>query len=132
MATKEKIAVMQAYEDGKVCQIRTRNVEDEWSDFQKNAQTNTGWNWERYDYRIKPEEKKPKYRDIPIVQGDSGRLRAGDHPIDVYPGLNNFVGFRFADGEIADSPVKRFCRHYSDGHVEIDHVERAVAVVVES
>jgi hypothetical protein len=43
----------------------------------------------------------------------------------------NFVGFRFADGEICDSPVKRFCRIYPSGRTEINHVTRAIAVVVE-
>jgi hypothetical protein len=125
MTTKEKIAVMQAFEDGKQCQAREKGRND-WCDF-----TCTNWNWADCDFRIKPEEKKPRYRDIPIVESDRARLRAEGIPIDLYVGLNNFVGFRFADGEIADSPVKRICRYYSDGHVETDHVERAVAVVVE-
>lgn len=55
MTTKEKIAVMQAYLDGK--QIQTRRIDrDDWWD--NDCPT---WDWERCVYRIKPEEEeKPK------------------------------------------------------------------------
>jgi hypothetical protein len=66
MTTKEKIAVMQAFEDGKKCQARLRG-RNEWIDFEI-----TFWNFEEWEYRIKPEEVKPalpKYREIPTEAG---------------------------------------------------------------
>ena len=58
MTTKEKIAVMQAYEKGKQIQYRGKHntlVEDDWED----TCFTPDWNWAVFDYRIKPEEEKP-------------------------------------------------------------------------
>lgn len=66
MTTQEKIEVMQAYEEGK--QIQARLLYEtigmtgcydviKWED----VQTPT-WNWDAWEYRIKPEPKEPKYR----------------------------------------------------------------------
>lgn len=55
--TKEDIAecikVMQAYVEGKQIQYVDSETED-WADIESPI-----WNWDTYDYRIKPE---PKYR----------------------------------------------------------------------
>lgn len=52
MTTKEMIAVMKAYEEGKKIEYKTTTY-GTWKDmdFVPN------WNWGEYDYRIKPEEK---------------------------------------------------------------------------
>lgn len=57
MTTVEKIAVMQAYVDGKQIQLLIGN---KWKDWQPNVELS--WDWGRCVYRIKPEEKKPTYR----------------------------------------------------------------------
>lgn len=62
MTTKEMIAVMQAYDEGKQIQERKNliNVFDtdiEWKDCKSVI-----WNWALFDYRIKPEEQEIKYR----------------------------------------------------------------------
>ena len=57
MTTAEKIAVMQAYEDGKAIQVSPIGFAM-WND----KSMPPLWNWAEYDYRIKPEEKKPTYR----------------------------------------------------------------------
>lgn len=56
MTTKEKIAVMQAYVDGKKIQFARKNKED-WEDYSTGEPL---WAWSMFDYRIKPEEEKPK------------------------------------------------------------------------
>lgn len=56
MTTKEMIAVMQAYEEGKKIQYRLRG--DSASTW-RNAVCPC-WDWRTFDYRIKPEEEKPK------------------------------------------------------------------------
>lgn len=56
MTTKEMIAVMQAYEEGKKIQCRDSWKEGLcWHDI-----CEPSWNWYNYDYRIKPEEEKPQ------------------------------------------------------------------------
>ena len=55
MTTKEKIAVMQAYVDGKKIQCKYLSEEkDCWCDCEVPL-----WHWYMKDYRIKPEEEKP-------------------------------------------------------------------------
>ena len=54
MTTKEMIAVMQAYEDGKKIQMSTLCG---WQDL---SDCEPLWNWGDTNYRIKPEEEKPK------------------------------------------------------------------------
>ena len=49
MTLKEKIAVMQAFEDGKLVQATPNDSFSEWHDSQFPA-----WDWFRYDYRVKP------------------------------------------------------------------------------
>lgn len=63
MTTAEKIAVMQAYEDGKQIQTRTNLFKNnlfksDWVDMN----IEPSWDWVINDYRIKPEVKKPTYR----------------------------------------------------------------------
>lgn len=52
--TKEKIAVMQAYDDGKYVQVKT--TDGMWIDAPV-----PNWNWMACEYRIKPEVPKPTY-----------------------------------------------------------------------
>ena len=81
MTTKEKIEVMQAYERGEEIEARLANYEDRWGD--ANAPL---WNWECFEYRIKPKEKRgPKFKigDVlvhlekegqPLYRGDIYRV----------------------------------------------------------
>lgn len=81
MMTKEKIEVMQAYERGEEIEARLANYEDRWGD--ANAPL---WNWECFEYRIKPKEKRgPKFKigDVlvhlekegqPLYRGDIYRV----------------------------------------------------------
>lgn len=60
MTTEEKIAIMQAYVDGKQIQqvqVRWCNETIEWEDAPEPS-----WNWDEREYRIKPEPKEPTYR----------------------------------------------------------------------
>jgi len=66
--TKEKIAIMQAFEDGKVIQFRLKGLAY-WDIVEKPA-----WNWDAFAFRIKPEPKKVTMQ---IYQDKcTGRLRA--------------------------------------------------------
>lgn len=81
MTTKEMIEVMQAYERGEEIEARLANYEDRWGD--ANAPL---WNWECFEYRIKPKEKRgPKFKigDVlvhlekegqPLYRGDIYRV----------------------------------------------------------
>lgn len=61
MTTKEKIAVMQAWEDGKIIQVANQNQSD-WTDMDNNI-VNPMWNWQIMKYRIKPEPKLRPYKN---------------------------------------------------------------------
>jgi hypothetical protein len=50
MSTKEMIAVMQAFDDGKVIQFK--GDLGTWQD------CNPSWNWSEYEYRVKPEPRE--------------------------------------------------------------------------
>lgn len=54
--TEEKIAVMQAYVDGKKIQRTKLTIYQDWEDHPAPK-----WNWYYYDYRIKPEPKCRPY-----------------------------------------------------------------------
>lgn len=58
MTTEEKIAVMQAYVDGKKIQVKACCVR-EWRD----CIVAPDWDWVSYDYRVKPEEKYRPYNE---------------------------------------------------------------------
>ena len=63
MTEKEQIVnVLEAYYiDKKKIQLRDKNSNDEWMDMTKEPK----WNWDEFDYRVKPTKKKkpkPKYR----------------------------------------------------------------------
>lgn len=53
--TREKIEVMQAYENGKTIEISSRGSDNRNMRCCPSAPT---WNWDDNDYSIKPEEKK--------------------------------------------------------------------------
>lgn len=54
---EEKIAVMQAYVDGKTIECYGYSYLNNWTEVE-----NPRWDWWNYDYRVKQEPKKPKYR----------------------------------------------------------------------
>lgn len=66
MKTKEKIAIMQAYEDGKTIQYKEKDS-SKWCEWlHRNKEPN--WNWDLYDYRIKPESKLRPYTYEELVE----------------------------------------------------------------
>ncbi len=63
--TKEKIAVMQAFEDGKNIEVKAIS----WTEWQPVAIYGApSWDWNNYDYRIKPDPKlRPwKPEEVPV------------------------------------------------------------------
>lgn len=61
MTTLEQIRVMQAYVDGKVIQMRPKH-ENVWQDCYKYDEFKDDyWDFVRFDYRIKPENKLTPY-----------------------------------------------------------------------
>ena len=61
MTTQEKIDVMQAYVDGKQIEF-TEVGRDNWREYPQDLVA-PFWNWERNNYRIKPEKKYRPYKD---------------------------------------------------------------------
>lgn len=49
---QEKIAVMQAFEQGKTIEFRSWSLDSAWQ-----GNPNPLWNWDRYIYRVKKEKK---------------------------------------------------------------------------
>lgn len=60
MTTKEKIAVMQAWLDGKTIQYKDKD-EKEWLTWDESSTFEPVWAWIELDYRIKPEPKIRPY-----------------------------------------------------------------------
>lgn len=65
MTTKEMIEVMQAYEDGKVIQCKTKYTDD-WRDMV----CEPVWSWNTTEYRIKSEPKYVPYDSVAEVDKD--------------------------------------------------------------
>jgi len=63
MTTKEMIAVMQAYIDGKKIQIADKGCKD-WENYIGEPL----WDWDTFDYRIKPEEKPKKMTNRQLAE----------------------------------------------------------------
>lgn len=86
MTTAEKIKVMQAYEDGKQIQKVTRGEED-WKDWDVSWEPT--WNWDTFDYRVKPEEVKHKYKVgdyVLVLDGSNIPNYTGDWAMTEYVG----------------------------------------------
>lgn len=62
--TQEKIAIMQAFADGKEIEITPNSHEGIWTLCKE-----PNWDWPMYDYRVKEEPKEPKY--IPFTFEDA-------------------------------------------------------------
>ena len=61
-ATQIAVAIMQGYIDGEQLQVRMK-CNTNWVDVADVADCQPRWDWDRYDYRIKPiEETSEKYR----------------------------------------------------------------------
>lgn len=64
MTTKEMIAIMMAYEDGKTIQYNFKGDDPErWED----VTCVPLWNWDSTDYRVKPEVKYVPYDNVSEV-----------------------------------------------------------------
>lgn len=71
---RHQIAVMQAWVDGKEVQISEKDL-DVWEDH-----ADPSFNWGDYDYRVKPEEQKP--RDLWVNKFCNGEVRLYDSEIE--------------------------------------------------
>lgn len=58
---QEKIAVMQAAADGKEIQWMEAGTDDNWVTLSAKAIGTQDWNWEVFDFRVKPREPKVIY-----------------------------------------------------------------------
>ncbi len=73
MTHDEMIAVIQAHKDGKQIQRRFNGAGSfPWEDLK----VGDYWNFTDWDYRIKPEEKKP--RELVVVIDDCGKIQGCD------------------------------------------------------
>lgn len=104
MTTKEMIAVMQAYEDGKAIEFRDRHS-GEWGECSIPL-----WDWHAFDYRIKPEPKYVPYDSVAEVEKDKWVVNKTDgikYQILAIDSLNNSVllptrGFKKLDALFRD------------------------------
>lgn len=58
MNTEDKIKVMQAFLKGKTIQVKSIEYNSDWEDI-----ADTNWNWDDYEYRVKPEPEYRPYKD---------------------------------------------------------------------
>lgn len=88
MTTKEMIEVMQAYVDGKQIEYSYKG-QNHWRDSEE-----SGWDWVKFDFRIKPEKKYRPYKDANEMIADwAKRFVVGDWPSIVMP----MIWVRFKD-----------------------------------
>jgi hypothetical protein len=73
MTTKEMIEVMQAYEKGEEIERRLADCEDIWV-----PATSPYWNWDNFEYRVKPKEPKFKDGDEVVRKSFAGCSRPAD------------------------------------------------------
>lgn len=69
--TEKSIQVMEAYTAGKQIQVRSRKsppTENEWEDVEGRYGHTPAWNWQDFDYRVKPAEK-PKPKEYWVLEG---------------------------------------------------------------
>ena len=71
--TKEKIAVMQASEDGKEIEVRTAGHQDWYR-----ASISPTWDWHSFDYRIATESKLRPWRPEEVPVGGLIRFSNGE------------------------------------------------------
>lgn len=88
--TAEKIAVIQAFEDGKRVQTKPVNSELHWMD-----SSNPSWNWVNINYRIKPEPREWWANLFP--NGEFGKLYSSKEKVENLNskkavGIIHFVG----------------------------------------
>lgn len=69
MNTKEKIEIMQAWIDGKTIQITYRGL-DAWADILPEPE----WDFQKYEYRIKPKQKVKKTIKYLCFEDSNGNL----------------------------------------------------------
>ena len=120
--TREKIAVMEAFDRGEEIESTPKRA----GLWRFNAAPM--WDWINVDYRIKAKEPfKPKHRDIPI-DSKSTWLQAEGYYLNQWLGKPEFVGFRYANGDVHSVPVIT----QQDTDKSIIGVVRAIAVVVEA
>lgn len=60
---RHQIAVMQAWVDGKEIEVKSKGYQNGWINAEGPC-----WDWKTYDYRVKPEERKP--REITLIVQD--------------------------------------------------------------
>lgn len=60
MTTQEKIEVMEAYTEGKEIQVKHK-ADNVWADWV--VYDDPEWDWNSYEYRIKPEDKYRPYKN---------------------------------------------------------------------
>lgn len=66
MTLEEKISVMTAYSNGKTVQCKAKFlIDDNWDDA-----SNPEWNWDDFEYRIKPEATYRPYKDTDEMIAD--------------------------------------------------------------
>ena len=79
MTTQEKIEVMQGFEEGKVIEF-SEVGQNKWRKYPQ-KQIVPSWNWERFEYRIKPEKTFRPYIDTDEMIADwANRFGVGDWP----------------------------------------------------
>lgn len=76
--TKQAIKIMQAYADGKEIDFKDKDT-DKWI-YNDNKPAIYSWNWQHYDYRIKPESHYVPFtfEDRELFRGKWVRLKAQD------------------------------------------------------
>lgn len=74
----EMCAVMQAFKEGKTIEFKdNRSVGNEWKRGVKPT-----WDWNYFDYRVKPEPKYVPYDSVTEVEKDKWIMRKGSNIID--------------------------------------------------
>jgi len=103
MNTKEKIKIMQAYDDGKEIECSYKKKND-WD-----INMSPSWNWADFDYRIKPEPKKRPITPQELFERGATHVRLDDDDITIGAfSLNNIrlFGMWFNTNEMNERCAK--------------------------
>ena len=91
--TKEMIEVMKGYEDGKIVQYKTHDLDGSWLSL-----PHPSWDWAKYDYRIKPEKKTRPITAKELCERGAIRVSrdrcSGWHLIDIIDKVEDTISFQ--------------------------------------
>lgn len=120
MNTAEKIEVMKAYLYGKPIQLKMK-LNNLWEDYSDILAPD--WNWSCYDYRVKPEEEKPRLMSNTI--NINGIEISRDIEEDIIMAIRDYMVYGTNDLRVEDTEdIKNYC-------LKMEHLQKVLDAIKE-